>query len=366
MTSVLPFAGGSYGYVRCSLGPLYGYLVGFCEGIEYILYVSAALLAIGTLFRDLFQSSFVYQPAYWFLFYILALPFQIMGGVYFWRFGIIIGVLTVAVVAMWCLVDIGDADVRKFQHAKEVAGNATTFLRYFPYSAWFFKGIEAMTMTCEDIEQPERRVPQSIMACMGCVTFLGLCVILTAGSVKPGPQHLINEMHPYDHLFEKSFDVTHQLGTILMFPGALGTAYGFMYAFSHQLHAMASSGLMPAFLAWSYGPNKTPAMALLVGSFLSYVCALIMYFALHDPVIVSKVLFSICMLGSCAVYLSLLRAYVVYKTRYSSLERRFTNPFGYVSVVVGALVFSFMMMCLAFFGKDEFVALGVFLGLLML
>eukprot|EP01031_Cornospumella_fuschlensis_P036040 gene36040-43708_t len=227
MTSVLPFAGGSYGYVRCSLGPLYGYLVGFCEGIEYILYVSAALLAIGTLFRDLFQSSFVYQPAYWFLFYILALPFQIMGGVYFWRFGIIIGVLTVAVVAMWCLVDIGDADVRKFQHAKEVAGSATTFLRYFPYSAWFFKGIEAMTMTCEDIEQPERRVPQSIMACMGCVTFLGLCVILTAGSVKPGPQHLINEMHPYDHLFEKSFDVTHQLGTILMFPGALGTAYGF-------------------------------------------------------------------------------------------------------------------------------------------
>lgn len=90
MTSVLPFAGGSYGYVRCSLGPFYGYLVGFCEGIAYILYVAASLLAIGTLFRDLFQSSFIYQPAYWFLFYAIALPFQIMGGAYFWRFAIVV------------------------------------------------------------------------------------------------------------------------------------------------------------------------------------------------------------------------------------------------------------------------------------
>eukprot|EP00981_Chlorochromonas_danica_P015889 scaffold14720_cov172-Ochromonas_danica.AAC.14 len=44
MTSFLSFAGGSYGYVRCAMGPTMGYLIGFCESIEYILYVSASVV----------------------------------------------------------------------------------------------------------------------------------------------------------------------------------------------------------------------------------------------------------------------------------------------------------------------------------
>ncbi|RYY82760.1 amino acid permease, partial [archaeon] len=34
MTSILPFAGGSYGYVRCALGPFIGFVVGCCEAME--------------------------------------------------------------------------------------------------------------------------------------------------------------------------------------------------------------------------------------------------------------------------------------------------------------------------------------------
>eukprot|EP01031_Cornospumella_fuschlensis_P035406 gene35406-42915_t len=49
MTSILPFAGGSYGYVRCTLGPFIGFIVGCCETMEYVLYVATAVAEFGVL-----------------------------------------------------------------------------------------------------------------------------------------------------------------------------------------------------------------------------------------------------------------------------------------------------------------------------
>ena len=47
LTSALPFAGGAYGLARCTLGYYPGFVVGCCETIEYIAYVSVSVYALG-------------------------------------------------------------------------------------------------------------------------------------------------------------------------------------------------------------------------------------------------------------------------------------------------------------------------------
>lgn len=140
MASILPFAGGTYGYVRCSLGPTLGFMVGFAEAIEYILYNGACVVMVGKLLRDMFYTSNTYLPLLWLMFYVVALPIQIMGGPFTWRTAMGLGVVTLGTVVTWCLIDIDHANIVRYEDEREIGGTAKGFLHYFSYAAWFFKG----------------------------------------------------------------------------------------------------------------------------------------------------------------------------------------------------------------------------------
>ncbi|RYH06077.1 hypothetical protein EON65_43315 [archaeon] len=140
MASILPFAGGTYGYVRCSLGPTLGFLVGFAEAIEYIMYHGACVVMVGKIVGDLFYISNTYLPLLWLLFYAIALPLQIFGGPFTWRVAMGLGALTLCTVVTWCMLDIDHANITRYQDEMEVGGTVKGFLHYFSYAAWFFKG----------------------------------------------------------------------------------------------------------------------------------------------------------------------------------------------------------------------------------
>eukprot|EP01031_Cornospumella_fuschlensis_P042701 gene42701-52175_t len=169
MASILPFAGGTYGYVRCSLGPPVGFMVGFAEAIEYVIYTSAAVVIVGKLLRDLFHTSSAYLPLYWLLFYVLALPLHVMGGPYAWRTAVCLGVLTVCVVMAWCLMDLDHVNMARYKDEAAIGGQAKEFLHYFPYAAWLYKGVEVMTLTSRNAENPTKTVPRSMLGAMGLV-----------------------------------------------------------------------------------------------------------------------------------------------------------------------------------------------------
>eukprot|EP01031_Cornospumella_fuschlensis_P025331 gene25331-30587_t len=267
---------------------------------------------------------------------------------------VVLGVATMLTLATWCLLDIDEADINKYPENKNFGGSAFSFLKFFPYAAWFYKGIEVMTLTCRNIEEPARKVPRTMLWLLLSVFLIGLCVLLTAGSVAPGPHELSNEDRTLDPLLLHALHVGRQLGSLFMLPGAVGTAYGFMFAFSQQLHSMASSGLLPACLRRTHGQYRTPYVALLVGSALSFLCVLGLYLCLGGRLReITRDLFEVSLLGSCAVDISLLCAYRVYRSRYSNLQRVFRNPLGCAATYVGIAIFSFLGICLAFFAGQH-------------
>eukprot|EP00975_Prorocentrum_lima_P016394 3473930-Prorocentrum_lima.AAC.1 len=126
----------------------------------------------------------------------------------------------------------------------------------------------------------------------------------------------------------------------LALPGIFSTAFGFMFAYGRQLYSMSKSGLFPRFLSGTYGRYETPHRSLLVGSVISYLALLILYYSV--PNFESKI-FNICMLGSCSVYIALARAYMICYDRYSNLDRQFRSPLGKWAAYWVVAVYSLMM-----------------------
>lgn len=157
------------------------------------------------------------------------------------------------------------------------------------------------------------------MACVGTLFVTGTLIYFISSSQAPGPTALAAEAFPLSPGYKSFLGANNMAAALLALPGLFSTSFGFMFAYGRQLFSMSRSGLFPRFLSRTYGKYDTPYSALLSGSALSYFVLLLLYFTV--PQFGSK-LFNICMLGSCTVYISLARAYIVCYDRYSSMEPR--------------------------------------------
>eukprot|EP01039_Chlorochromonas_danica_P006929 gene6930-biopygen3439 len=245
MTSILPFSGGSYGYVRCVLGPLIGYMIGFFEAMEYVMFVATSLDAVGRVISAITGTARNAEPIYWLFFYTICLPLHILGGSAFWKVGAVLGVWIVILVLVYLLGNAGGAVLKKDHTGDtQIDSDATTFLRFFPTAGWCYKGIEVMTLTCDNIRNP---------------------------GIHPGAFDLINEKFPLDPGLMHAFHVDEQTAAFIAAPTMIGTTFCFIYAAAHQLYAMACSGLFSPMLKEVYGRNRTPWVAILLVAFVGYV-----------------------------------------------------------------------------------------------
>eukprot|EP00981_Chlorochromonas_danica_P007994 scaffold1936_cov197-Ochromonas_danica.AAC.1 len=250
MTSILPFSGGSYGYVRCVLGPLIGYMIGFFEAMEYVMFVATSLDAVGRAISAITGTARNAEPIYWLFFYTICLPLHILGGSAFWKVGAVLAVWIVILVLVYLLGNAGGAVLKK-DHTGDVAQldpDAMSFMRYFSISGWCYKGIEVMTLTCDNTRNPGYIVPRTMMATIMMMIVLFISVVLMTGSIHPGAFNLINEKFPLDPGLMKVFHVNKQTAAFIAAPTMIGTTFCFIYAAAHQLYAMACSGLFSPML----------------------------------------------------------------------------------------------------------------------
>lgn len=356
MTSFLAFAGGSYGYVRCALGPFNGYLVGFCESIEYVLYVSAAVVVFGDLVTSMTGAHEEYAPLYWLIFFVISLSVIIPGGPVFWQFSNIQAFAALFLILIYCFGGMSEVNLAKYDSG--FIGGGDDFMLFYPLAAWFYVGVEAMTLTCEDIKDAGKQVPWAIMGCVATLFCTCIMIYFVTCSLAPGSLLVGEATFPLDAGFMDVFGVNSMTAAYLSLPGIFSTGYGFMFAYGRQLYSMSKSGLFPKLLSATYGKYDTPHMALIIGSLISYLVLLILYYTVPN---FGGKLFNICMLGSCSVYISLARAYIVCYDRYSNMERHFKSPLGKWAAYWTMAVFSLMIVALAFFQQDDYLSITVFI-----
>jgi ethanolamine permease len=189
------------------------------------------------------------------------------------------------------------------------------------------------------------------------VTACAVLFCTCAGS--PGIIELQGVAFPLNPGYQRALNIGSKAATALALPATFATSFGFAYGYGHQCCAMAKSGLFPPFLARLYGENQTPYMSLIICSAVSFS---VMFFIQYVyPEFLAEI-FNVCMLGSFIVYEVILLSYVVFRLRYSRLERNFVNPLGYFGVVSAAFIWLIGIVSIAFLQKDysALIAFGAY------
>ncbi|TMW58185.1 hypothetical protein Poli38472_011773 [Pythium oligandrum] len=198
------------------------------------------------------------------------------------------------------------------------------FMQVLPLGCWFFVGVEALNLASDQVEQPKRMVPFGQMMCVLTLVVSGIFVFFVTVSLPPGINVLPTELVPFNNGFEPLFNMSQTNATILSLPATYATAFGFIWCYGKLIAAMATSQLLPVFLART-SKSGTPYMAIAVGSTLSYIICLIVYFV---PT-VSKCLFNICITAAFMSYTGQCVGYIALKKNYRNIKSsHFHSPFG--------------------------------------
>eukprot|EP00981_Chlorochromonas_danica_P011430 scaffold4011_cov197-Ochromonas_danica.AAC.12 len=348
MSSILPFSGGSYGYVRCVLGPFLGFIVGLFESLEYIMFLSSTLVDVGLLLGSLLHSGQNLQPLYWLLFHLLAIPAHLMGGSLFWRVSMFLSLWLVGILVVYLLASAVRADPMP---STDLTAHPSATLHFYSSAGWCFKGLEVLTLTCEHTSEPAKRVPRAMVSSAAIMAVLLLSTFAAMGSLPPGPEILKSSLMPFAQSMEEALRGSQTLVHLLLLPALLGTVHCFLFAASQQLRAMACSGLVPADL-------KQPWVSVVAVCTLSLCVELSLFYS--QPSSYRSVLFSLAMLAAIPVYICLMVSYCIYSTKFSGLDRFYRSPVGQYGAFFAIGAFAISALTLIAFPKERTISTTFF------
>ena len=167
------------------------------------------------------------------------------------------------------------------------------------------------------------------------------------------------QLAPLNNGFMRIFAISYESASILSVPATFATAFGFVFGYSRVILSMARSGLFPPCVSCTYGEYKTPVIAILLGSALSYGLVLL---GLFVP-IVQTYLFNVCILAGFTAYIAQLSGFILFRIRHPDQERLYVSPLGIPGAVFGIVVFSFSAVSVIGFQNDNSIAFVIYLAL---
>ncbi|GMF41225.1 unnamed protein product [Phytophthora fragariaefolia] len=352
INGALPFAGGAYGLARCTLGFYPAFMIGCCDTTEYIVYVSASVISFAELMVEAAPSLEPYHPLIWAIFYVAALAITIRGDRVFWFVSGSLGVVSLIFLLLFCLGSLPYVSFAKYAAVPdyEYIGGVRGFVLALPHAAWFFVGIEALSLACDQIDAPKKVIPLAQLSCISTVFMTGVMIIFVTVSLAPGVADLPTNEIPFNLGFTQFLGISNEYGALLSLPGAFGTAFGFMWAYGKLIAALSTSRLLLPFCSKTTQNSNTPCNALLVGSAWSYALCLLVYFVPQ----VGDSFTGVCMLSAAMSYSGQCIGYIALKRNYKNIKSsEFLSPFGIAGAFCSLLLWLLMAFSLLTVHDDK-------------
>lgn len=200
--------GGGYGLARVTLGFYFGFMVGCCEIIEYIIYTADTCLSISNIIIKSTGIDRKLSPLIWLIFYVSAVIIYCIGGKLFWRVSNLFAFLSLAILLIYFA---GSFQFLDFQNTKYVTyspvwpdptglippppppsnntffgniaavdnigstpgnpwflGGPPEFMRVLPLAGWFYVGIESLNFAANDVNEVSRMITRRVIKVIKC------------------------------------------------------------------------------------------------------------------------------------------------------------------------------------------------------
>ncbi|MFI8785833.1 ethanolamine permease [Streptomyces sp. NPDC055105] len=363
LSSVLPTAGGGYGFARRALGPWGGFLTGTAILIEYVLAPAAISIFIGDYVESLGLFGLTSgRPVY------LAC-FLVFIGIHLWgvgealRFSFVVTGIAVAALLVFAVAAFTDFDASKLNDIPVDTGafGANSWLPMgllgiwaaFPFGMWFFLGVEGVPLAAEETKDPARTLPRAIRWSMAILVVLAVLTFLASSGAR-GSAAIQGAGNPLVEALRPGGRAT-ALSRIVNYAGLAGLVASFfslIYAGSRQLFALSRAGYLPRFLSLT-SRRKAPYLGLLVPGAIG--------FALAASTGDGARMLNVAVFGATISYALMSLSHIVLRRREPGLERPYRTPGGVLTSSVAlvlacaALVATFLVDVTA-----ALIALGVY------
>ena len=362
MASAISFSGGSFGYVRCTLSPMLGFFVGLCDLIQSVFYTAIYAELVAKALAEAAEGMVdsAYLPLYILLVYVTAVLVTLPGGSIFWNITVCLAAASVAVTLLFCLTSAPGLNFNRFAVGQGVGafeGSARDFFAVLMMPMSYYVGCDHITLFGDEAVQPERTLPRAMLIALTITVLLGWWSTVSIISIAPGISNQLmsrDTVFPMSLVFADRLGIGHRGGALLSLAQTLSLAVAFLFAAGRQVNAMARSKLLPHWLTRTMGDRKVPIAAILSVALTGYVILLFKWGFTPGR----SDLLNLCMGSACLVYVCMLWAYVVFRLRYSSMERTFSSPLGIPGALFGVTYFVLLMMTM-FVGQDGIYAFCV-------
>ncbi|MGH4030669.1 ethanolamine permease [Actinomycetota bacterium Odt1-20B] len=363
LSSVLPTAGGGYGFARRALGPWGGFLTGTAILIEYVLAPAAISLFIG----DYVESLGLFGLTSGWPVYLAC--FAIFIGIHLWgvgealRFSFVVTGIAVVALVVFAVAAFTDFDASKLNDVAvdHSAFGANSWLPLgllgiwaaFPFGMWFFLGVEGVPLAAEETKDPARTLPRAIRWSL-CILVVLAVVTFFASAGTRGSAAIQSSGNPLVEALQPDGKAT-TLSRIINYAGLAGLVASFfslIYAGSRQLFALSRAGYLPRFLSLT-SSRKAPYLGLLVPGAIGFGLAA----ATGD----GARMLNVAVFGATISYALMSLSHIVLRRREPELERPYRTPGGVLTSSVAlvlacaALVATFLVDVTA-----ALIALGVY------
>nr|WP_320011103.1 amino acid permease [uncultured Desulfobulbus sp.] len=365
LSTIIPSAGGGYGFARRAFGPLGGYMTGVGILFEYCIAPAAIVCFIAGYCTSLFGpdgSLMVYVPAgmqdvvtmtlggTWItklLFYVLFVGVHLFGVGEALTLCMIITVIAVAALVAFILSMVPHFEpANLFDIApKENVAGASTFLPYgwmgvwaaLPFGMWFFLGVEGIPLAAEECEDPTKDMPKAIITAMvTLLIFAGLILVFgpagsSANLIKDAADPLIGAIQSPNAYGGPTF--VSRLINVVGLAGLVASFFSLIYGASRQFFALSRAGYLPTFLSLT-GHRKTPYVALVAIGLLGFLLSLVVD---GDSLLV------IAVFGASISYILMTASHFMLRIKEPNLKRPYRTPGGKftsgISVILGCFAF---------------------------
>ncbi|HAB63271.1 MAG TPA: ethanolamine permease, partial [Pseudomonas sp.] len=250
LSSMIPTAGGGYGFARSAFGPLGGFLTGTAILIEYAIAPAAIAVFIGAYCESLFGIG---GWAIYLAFYIIFIGIHIFGVGEALKLMFIITAIAALALGVFIVAMVPHFSVDKLLDiAPTTAAGASNFLPYgyvgiwaaIPYAIWFFLAVEGVPLAAEETKNPQRDMPRGLIGAMLIlVAFAGLILLVGPGGA--GSSTLVESGNPLVEALTTAYGSSTWMSgfvNLVGLAGLIASFFSIIYAYSRQIFALSRAG----------------------------------------------------------------------------------------------------------------------------
>jgi ethanolamine permease len=340
LATIVPTAGGGFGFARRAFGPTLGFITGV--GIVFQYTIGAAFLAI--FFASYLKAlTGIDEGVAAILLYGLCFAFHIIRAeesltmtlvlAVIAALGVVIFLVTVAPAFSWH--HLADMPVNK------AAFGATSLFpkgwlgiwSALPFAMALFLGVEGIPFAAEDARDPRRDLPRGMIAAIICL-FVASVLLLVIGPGGAGVSQLLASHDPLIATMQLAAPGDIWLQRLVNIAGLLAIAGGFfalIFAYSRQAYSLSRAGYLPRFLSVT-NRFKSPYLAILIPGAAAF--ALTMSDAGNDVIVMGLGCATFC-------YIMMMASHIKLRLAEPDFPRQFSTPGG-IATSGTALVLSLL------------------------